>query len=1180
MELIVVGMHRSGTSLLTGCLYRMGAYFGDLQLSNGSNIENPEGFWERKDVRQLNDQLLDAGGCDWDRVSEFRPELISQEAISKFEQNAATIAEEIGQFPVSVLKEPRFCILLPFWEKLFRDPVIVHICRHPCEVAQSLNKSNGIPIMHGIALWEFYNRNAFYNTRGHRRFLIGHQELLFSPIEELSNLLGELRSLGVEGMEDPCEALVEDFFDLDLYRNRNSASTGNRWLNESQQQLWESMKEKTIFMHQEEVITPNYLQDSLGTFERNRNLDRIDQKLDDIKKKLNLSEQANRDLEQQLSNTEMKLKASEQVNQDLEQRLSNTEMKFKASEQESQKLINWLSNLESVLGQILQSHRYHLASVICNLSQILVSRMPRRIKQSTLLRETLKGLLSSFFPKGAGHPEFDSSIEKTMDSFSVWKKGRARKMDNSLIARTEQRDKITVVVPVYNAYEQIKCCVESVIKCTHIDYRLLLIDDASTDSRILPMLTDFQKRNSHIDLVMNAENQGYTRTVNIGCKQVFGDVVLLNSDTVVTDRWLTKLRAAANSNSNVATVTALSNAAGAFSVPLQNEINQLPEQVTVSDMGRYVEHLSERLYPEAPTGNGFCMYINREVFDTIGYFDERRFPRGYGEENDFCMRARHSGFVHVIDDSTFVFHERNASFGDEKKQLMEQARKELHNQYPEYRSMVAEWLSHDPLKCLRNSLSHLMDQKIADSQALRAKVSKRQHILFVLHDADGGTKLTSNELAQETALEFNVSILRCGIRKWWLEEITPDGFREIQSWNFENSWRIQDRSDRARIQAFEDVLKEQEIHLVHFRHFIANEPEIVEVSQKFGCRTVLSFHDFYNLCPTIQLINGEGKYCAGKCTGTGSCSATPYWFGQAFPKPLKDQYVHQWRSRVNQAIKDVDTFITTSEYARELIQEHLSSTRTSPFEVIHHGRNIEHFSKVGVCPDRIHSVRVVVLGAINQSKGASLIMELLKRNQRQGNPIEVHFFGKKSREFHPSRFGAIDHGSYQPEELSHLLSAIKPSLSLIASIWPETYCHTLTESWALGIPVLVSPLGALRERVENNGGGWFFDPSRVESILETVQTIRDNPDQWWSRRNEIEVIPSRSTRDMSREYVRIYKRLVGLPLKEKTLCLERASRNQQGQDITEQTVSNNTNQNVSRFGTKGHHLKSRGLKRV
>ena len=157
---------------------------------------------------------------------------------------------------------------------------------------------------------------------------------------------------------------------------------------------------------------------------------------------------------------------------------------------------------------------------------------------------------------------------------------------------------------------------------------------------------------------------------------------------------------------------------------------------------------------------------------------------------------------------------------------------------------------------------------------------------------------------------------------------------------------------------------------------------------------------------------------------------------------------------------------------------------------------------------------------------------------------------------------------------------IKPSLSLIASIWPETYCHTLTESWALGIPVLVSPLGALRERVENNGGGWFFDPSRVESILETVQTIRDNPDQWWSRRNEIEIIPSRSTRDMSREYVRIYKRLVGLPLKEKTLCLERASRNQQGQDITEQTVSNNTNQNVSRFGTKGHHLKSRGLKRV
>ena len=307
MELIVVGMHRSGTSLLTGCLYRMGAYFGDYQLSNGSNIENPEGFWERKDVRQLNDRLLDAGGCDWDRVSEFRPELISQEAISKFEQKAAVIVEEIGQFPVSVVNEPRFCILLPFWEKLFRNPVFVHICRHPFEVAQSLNKRNGIPIMHGIALWEFYNRNAFYNTRGHRRFLIGHHELLFSPIKELSSLLGELRSLGVEGMADPCEALLNDFVDLDLYRNRYSGSRGNRWLNDSQQQLWESMKEKTILMHQDEVIIPNYLQDSLGIFER-------------------------------LSNTEMRFKASEQANQDLKQRLSNTEMRFKATEQVNQDL--------------------------------------------------------------------------------------------------------------------------------------------------------------------------------------------------------------------------------------------------------------------------------------------------------------------------------------------------------------------------------------------------------------------------------------------------------------------------------------------------------------------------------------------------------------------------------------------------------------------------------------------------------------------------------------------------------------------------------------------------------------------------------------------------------------------------------------------------------------------------
>jgi len=69
MQLVVLGMHRSGTSALTRLLNMMGAYFGSDDISTGSNTENPKGFWERRDIRQINEYIFDKLDCDWDRVT-------------------------------------------------------------------------------------------------------------------------------------------------------------------------------------------------------------------------------------------------------------------------------------------------------------------------------------------------------------------------------------------------------------------------------------------------------------------------------------------------------------------------------------------------------------------------------------------------------------------------------------------------------------------------------------------------------------------------------------------------------------------------------------------------------------------------------------------------------------------------------------------------------------------------------------------------------------------------------------------------------------------------------------------------------------------------------------------------------------------------------------------------------
>ena len=188
---------------------------------------------------------------------------------------------------------------------------------------------------------------------------------------------------------------------------------------------------------------------------------------------------------------------------------------------------------------------------------------------------------------------------------------------------------VTIVAPIYNAHEDVERCLEALVRNTTEPARLLVIDDASPDARIGELL-DRYAGHSNVKVLRNPENLGFTRTVNRGLDHTTGDVLLLNSDTEVTPGWLRRLSLAAASDARVSTVTAVSNNAGAFSVPEPGVDNPLPRGLTKDDVGGLVARASLRIRPDTPTANGFCMYVKRALVDDIGGFDAERFPRGYG----------------------------------------------------------------------------------------------------------------------------------------------------------------------------------------------------------------------------------------------------------------------------------------------------------------------------------------------------------------------------------------------------------------------------------------------------------------------------------------------------------------------------------------------------------------------
>ena len=141
---------------------------------------------------------------------------------------------------------------------------------------------------------------------------------------------------------------------------------------------------------------------------------------------------------------------------------------------------------------------------------------------------------------------------------------------------------VDIIIPIYNAYEELQLCVESIKKYTNLEKnRLILIDDKSPDERIKEYLEKVKEQN--ICVLHNEENLGFSGTINRGIQVSKNDVLLLNSDTVVTKRWIEKIVNCAYSDASIATVTPLSNNATLCSVPEFCEENKLPKGMTIED---------------------------------------------------------------------------------------------------------------------------------------------------------------------------------------------------------------------------------------------------------------------------------------------------------------------------------------------------------------------------------------------------------------------------------------------------------------------------------------------------------------------------------------------------------------------------------------------------------------------
>jgi len=624
---------------------------------------------------------------------------------------------------------------------------------------------------------------------------------------------------------------------------------------------------------------------------------------------------------------------------------------------------------------------------------------------------------------------------------------------------------VDIVIPIYNAPDDVRRCVASVLACTPEAHRLVLIDDASTDAAVPDVLREIEQRGAgHVAILRNERNLGFTATANRGMTRSTADIVLLNSDTIVTGGWLAAMLRCAASDPAIATITPFSNNAEICSFPRFCEDNDWPLDRDAAPISRALADAAVPTYPDLPTGVGFCMFVRRAAIDAVGTFD-MAFGAGYGEENDFCLRAARAGWRNVLADDAFVVHVGGRSFAGRKAELGSRNLTRLLARHPHYADMVQRYIAADPLRAIRQAAETRLDAN-----------SPLRGVLHVIHHHGGGTETHVRELIAASRERWRHYLAVAVGDEWQVEAHRRDGSVITFAFSREpgERWR----------EFVGGIAATFRVALIHLHNISACREGVLEALDDGDLPFGYTLHDLNFACPTITFLDPAGRYCGG-VTDARTCQAC---LG-AQPE-FANIDVTSWRVRHAKLVERAAFVIAPSRWAASMFDRYFPG---SDVTVITHGTDAPPErrlpgTRLGVLmPDDAVPV-VAAVGAIGPDKGARRIERLVERMRELDVPLRIVIIGYLDVERGPWQSDDARltvHGRYDAPDLPELLRHYRTQLVLFPSAGPETFSYTLSESWRAGIPSLVPPIGALAERVTDSGAGWVLreDEWADESLM-------------------------------------------------------------------------------------------------
>ncbi len=624
---------------------------------------------------------------------------------------------------------------------------------------------------------------------------------------------------------------------------------------------------------------------------------------------------------------------------------------------------------------------------------------------------------------------------------------------------------VDVIIPVYRGYDDTLSCILSVLTSRNTTpFDLIVIDDASPEPELSKAL-DRLAEMGLITLLRNERNLGFVGTVNRGmAMHDTRDVLLLNSDTLVFNDWLDRIRAH-GTMPDIATVTPFTNSGTICSYPEFCRDNRSELEISFSDIDRIAAAMNPRQAVDVPTGVGFCMYIPRKALDTLGLFDIETFGKGYGEENDFCVRASENGFrnLHALD--VFVFHSGETSFGAGASKAKQAGLNALKTKHPDYLAKVERYIAADPAKTARAML---------DVGRLLKRYTGHVTLCFT-HELGGGIEryLRDRAASPDSALLLAVPGSPTG-RAIRLSGI--DGTPVLP--NMPEFDIERDAED------FVDFLRSIHVDAIEVHSTVGWSTRLLQfvplVAQLLGVPFDFMTHDYVPICPQINLINQRGTYCGEQ--GHDQCRRCLNHLAKS-PRVIHPDVaissmadIAGWRAEYKRFLEQAREITAPSLDTAKRLQHYFPAI---DIEVRPHKEPLNANARHVALRYRGGPLQVAIIGAIGAHKGAEILERCAEDAEQRGLPIHFTVIGYTSIPDLGRRPNVTVTGAYAENEVYDRLKEAGAHVAFLPSVWPETYCYTLSIAMAAGLPVFAFDIGAPAERLRAHGSELLLPTSMM-----------------------------------------------------------------------------------------------------